>query len=355
MKIDNEKKYDFNDVLIKPKRSDLKSRNEVNLTRTIKFKHSDREWSGVPIMTSNMDTTGTFEMYKILSQHKIITVFHKFYTIQDFNNFFSQELPNPNYYSLSTGITEKDYENVKNLISHLNPYFLTIDVANGYNTQFIEFCKKVRQDYPKLTIFAGNVATGDMVQELIISAKVDVVKCGIGSGSVCSTRLKTGVGVPQLSVCIECSEVANGLDGQIISDGGCTLPGDISKAFGAGAHFVMLGGMLAGHDESGGDLVVLENGKKVKQFYGMSSEYAQNLHMGGMKKYRSSEGKIKQVPYRGDVNSTILDILGGIRSTGTYIGARRIKDFAKCTTFMLVNQQVNTVFDDDKYSILQTK
>ena len=352
MKIDNEKKYDFRDVLIKPKRSDLKSRSEVNLTRTIKFKHSGREWTGVPIMTSNMDTTGTFEMYQILSQHQIITVFHKFYSIEDFDKFFSgTTILNPNYYSLCTGITEKDYDNVKKLINHLNPYFLTIDVANGYNTQFIEFCKRVREDYPKLTIFAGNVATGDMVQELMISAKVDVVKCGIGSGSVCSTRLKTGVGVPQLSVCLECSEVANGLNGQIISDGGCTLPGDISKAFGAGAHFVMLGGMLAGHDESGGELLELPNGKRVKRFYGMSSEFAQNLHNGGMKKYRSSEGKIKQVPYRGPVNECILDILGGIRSTGTYIGARRIKDFAKCTTFMLVNQQVNPVFDDDKYSI----
>ena len=280
-------------------------------------------------------------MYNVLKEHKIITCLHKHYEFSD----FPQDLE-PNYYSISTGISEKDWVKAQILIEKLTPYFITIDVANGYSTSFVNFCKKLRDKYPEITIFAGNVATGDMVQELLLSAKVDVVKGGIGSGSVCSTRIKTGVGIPQLSVCINCSEVANGLNGHIISDGGCTIPGDISKAFGAGAHFVMLGGMLSGHDESGGELSIDAGGDKFKLFYGMSSKHAQDKHNGGMQKYRSSEGK---VPYKGSVETTILDTLGGMRSTGTYIGARRIKDFPKCCTFLKVEQQVNTVFDNIKF------
>jgi GMP reductase len=342
MKIDSGIYLDFRDVLIRPKRSNLSSRSQVDLEKTITFLHSRREWTGVPILSSNMDTTGTFEMYESLSSLKMITVFHKHYSLNDYLPYLDKL--NPNYYSISTGISESDWDKTKELINRLNPYFITIDVANGYCEKFIDFCKIVRNTYPKLTIFAGNVATGDMVQELLLSAKVDVVKCGIGSGSACSTRLKTGVGIPQLNTCIECSEVANGLNGHIVSDGGCTLPGDISKAFGAGAHFVMLGGMLSGHDESGGDLVE-ENGKQYKLFYGMSSQHAQNKYNGGMQKYRSSEGKVRKIQYRGPVLATMLDIMGGMRSTGTYIGANRLKDFPKCCTFLRVNQQVNTVFD----------
>tara|TARA_B100001248_G_C27393864_1_gene464160 strand:- start:1782 stop:2822 length:1041 start_codon:yes stop_codon:yes gene_type:complete len=344
MKIESGIFFDFKDVLIKPKRSDLSSRSEVDLEKTVTFLHSKRTWTGVPILTSNMDTTGTFEMYNEFSKHKMITIFHKHYSLDEYPDTLD-----PNYYSISTGTSNNDWEKTKLLINKLNPYFLTIDVANGYSSNFVNFCKKVRETYPELTIFAGNVATGDMVQELLLTAKVDVVKCGIGSGSVCSTRLKTGVGIPQLSVCIDCSEVANGLGGHIISDGGCTLPGDVSKAFGAGAHFTMLGGMLSGHDESSGDLITDAYGKKFKLFYGMSSQHAQDKFNGGMQKYRSSEGKVRRIPYRGPVEKTILDILGGMRSTGTYIGARRLKDFPKCTTFLEVRQQVNTIFDSANF------
>lgn len=349
MKIESNVLFDFNDVLIKPKRSDLSSRNEVDLIRTFNFKHAKKSWTGVPIMTSNMTTTGTFEMYSVLSKLKMITVFHKFYSIEDFKNF-QESLPekklDPNFYSLSTGINYQDYSNLKELIKYLNPFFLTIDVANGYSTKFVDFCKKIREEYPELVIIAGNVATGDMVQELLISARVDIVKCGIGSGSVCSTRLKTGVGVPQLSVSINCSEVANGLNGHIVSDGGCIHPGDLSKAFGSGAHFIMLGGILSGHDESGGDTITKDDGKIYKMFYGMSSEYAQDKFNGGMQNYRSSEGKVRYIPYKGSVKLTMEDILGGLRSTGTYIGAKRLKDFPKCTTFIRVNRQLNTVYDN---------
>ncbi len=345
MKIENDTKLDFSDVLIKPKRSNLYSRSQVNLERTFTFLHSKRKWTGIPLMVANMDTTGTFEMYNSLKEYKIITCLHKHYNLEDYPNNLD-----PNYYTITTGISDADRIKLDTLIDKLNPYFVVVDIANGYSDKFVLFCKKLRDDYPQLTIIAGNVATSDMVQELLITAKVDVVKCGIGGGSVCSTRLKTGVGIPQLSVCGDCSEVANGLDGHIVSDGGCKIPGDIAKAFGGGAHFVMLGGMMAGHTESGGELIE-DNGKQYKMFYGMSSEYAQDKHNGGMAKYRSSEGKVKRIPYKGDVNNTVDDILGGLRSTGTYMGASRLKDFPKCCTFVKVNRQVNEVYSNSEYEI----
>ena len=337
MKIELDTKFDFGDLLIKPKRSTLASRSEVDLEREIVFKHSGRRWKGVPILASNMDTTGTVAMYRVLSTYRMITCFHKH------DDAYPDDL-DPNYYALSTGIGERDWERVVRLVDSMHPYFLVIDVANGYCTAFVEFVRRVRSRYPALTLIVGNVATSDMVQELLLSAGADVVKCGIGSGSVCSTRLKTGVGVPQASVCMECAEVASGLDGHIVSDGGCCVPGDVAKAFGAGAHFVMLGGMLTGHDESGGELVAGDDGRQYKLFYGMSSSHAQDKHHGGMAAYRSSEGKVKKLPYRGPVEETINDLLGGLRSTGTYIGACRIKDFPKCTTFLQTQRQVNEVF-----------
>ena len=345
MKIENDIKLDFSDVLIKPKRSNLYSRNQVKLERTFTFLHSKRTWTGIPLMVANMDTTGTFEIYNILKEYKIITCLHKHYNVEDYPIDLD-----PNYYTLTTGISDDDRNKLDSLIQRINPYFVVVDIANGYSQKFVDFCTKLRNDYPDLTIIAGNVATTDMVQELLISARVDIVKCGIGGGSVCSTRLKTGVGIPQLSVCGECSEVANGLDGHIVSDGGCKVSGDISKAFGAGAHFVMMGGMMAGHDESGGEIIE-EDGIKYKMFYGMSSEYAQDKHNGGMAKYRSSEGKVKKIVYRGKISDTIDDILGGLRSTGTYMGAGRLKDFPKCCTFVKVNRQVNEVYSTKENDI----
>lgn len=356
MKIIQEPKLDFADVLLQPKRSDLASRNDVSLIRRIHFKHSKRVWEGVPILAANMDTVGTIEMYRQLSKYKMITCFHKFYSLEDFVPLHETGELDPNYYMFTTGTREQDWEKTKRMVDYFHPYFLMIDVANGYSTKFVEFCRRVREEYPDLTIFAGNVATGDMVQELLLYAQVDVVKCGIGSGALCITRTKTGVGVPQLSVCIECSETANGLGGHIVSDGGCTTSGDIAKAFCGGAHFVMLGGMLGGHDESGGEVIeerTTVDGQvkimKYKMIYGMSSEYAQQKHYGKMESYRSSEGKVRKIPYRGSVQATVQDILGGLRSCGTYIGSHRLKDFPKCTTFIRVNRILNHVFDTTQH------
>ena len=223
------------------------------------------------------------------------------------------------------------------------PKFICVDVANGYMLSLIDFCKKLREKYPNIIIIAGNVVTRELVEELIINGKVDIVKVGIGSGSVCTTRLQTGVGMPQLSAVLECADAAHGVGGHIISDGGITVPGDMAKAFGGGADFVMGGSIFSGHDESAGELIE-ENGKKYKLFYGMSSDTAMNKYSGGVAKYRSSEGKTVKVLYKGPVQDTIYSYLGGIRSTCTYIGARKLEDLPKCTTFILVQNQVNKIF-----------
>lgn len=346
MRIEYDIKLGFKDVMIRPKRSTLKSRSQVNLEREFKFLHSPIVWTGIPIMAANMDTVGTFEMARALSKKQLFTTIHKHYSISDWNVFASNLPENiENYIAVSTGISKQDSEILASIFK-FNPYlkFICIDVANGYSEHFADFVKKTRKLYPDKVIIAGNVVTGEMVEELLLSG-ADIVKVGIGPGSVCTTRIKTGVGYPQLSAIIECADAAHGLGGQIISDGGCSTPGDIAKAFGAGADFVMLGGMFSGHTESGGELIE-KQGKPYKKFYGMSSATAMEKHVGGVADYRASEGKTVEVPYKGDVENTLQDILGGLRSTCTYVGAQRLKELTKRTTFIRVNEQENRVFSE---------
>jgi len=346
MRIEYDLKLGFKDVMIRPKRSTLKSRSQVNLDREFKFLHSPFTWEGVPIMAANMDTVGTFEMAKVLASKKLFTALHKHYTIHEWNQFFATSPQGiENYIAISTGTGKKDSERLAEAFSY-NPKlkFICIDVANGYSEHFANFVKQTREHYPDKVIIAGNVVTGEMVEELLLSG-ADIVKVGIGPGSVCTTRVKTGVGYPQLSAIIECADAAHGLGGQIISDGGCTTPGDVAKAFGAGADFVMLGGMLAGHDQSGGEIIE-RNGKPYRKFYGMSSSTAMEKHIGGVAEYRASEGKTVEVPYRGNVETTLQDILGGLRSTCTYVGAQRLKELTKRTTFIRVAEQENRIYTE---------
>jgi GMP reductase len=344
MRIETDLKLGFKDVMIRPKRSTLKSRSEVSLERNFNFLHSTGSWTGIPIMAANMDTVGTFEMAVVLAKEKLFTAIHKHYSLQEWNDFLQNVSPDfYNYIAISTGTGKEDSVKIGAVIK-ANPLlkFICIDVANGYSEHFVQFLKQTRKQYPDKVIIAGNVVTGEMVEELLI-AGADIVKVGIGPGSVCTTRVKTGVGYPQLSAIIECADAAHGLGGHIISDGGCSIPGDVAKAFGAGSDFVMLGGMLAGHEESGGELIEI-SGQKFKQFYGMSSTTAMDKHVGGVAEYRASEGKTVHVPFKGQVINTVLDILGGLRSTCTYVGASRLKELTKRTTFIRVSEQENQVF-----------
>ena len=376
MIIENEIKLDYKDVLFRPKRSTLKSRQEVDLFRRIEFinaKGQDRNFYGIPIIASNMDGVGTFEMATELRKSGLMTCLVKTYTQNALVEYFDSESEAvSNYTIISIGATKEDFEKIKNVyeLTDGKVKYLCVDVANGYTEAFSHFIYSLRIQFPELIIMAGNVVTGDMTQELILNG-ADVVKCGIGPGSVCTTRIQTGVGFPQLSATIECADAAHGLGASIIADGGCTTPGCVSKALGGGADFVMLGGMFAGHDEGGGEVIEKEyitsqicdetnksqlfnSGseahrktkiKKSVQFYGMSSTLANEKHFGGLKDYRASEGKEVEIPYKGNIKTTIQDLLGSIRSTCTYIGARRLKAMPKCATFVRCSDTHNRVYE----------
>ena len=343
MHIDNTLRLDFKDVLIRPKRSTLISRSEVDITRDFKFLHAPVAYHGIPVIAANMDTTGTFEMAKALDPFMLSAALDKHYSEDELVKFFTElERKATAFYTL--GIGDDDWQKFQS-VNRKAPgavQYVCIDVANGYTERFVNFIKKVRDTYPDLVIMAGNVVTGDMTEELLLSG-ADIVKIGIGPGSVCLTRKMTGVGYPQLSAVIECADAAHGLGGRICADGGCTTSGDIAKAFGGGADFVMLGGMFAAHDECAGKTIT-KDGKTMKQFYGMSSEQAMEKWSGGVAKYRASEGKEVFLPSRGPVAGTVQEILGGLRSACTYVGARRLKELTLRTTFVRVTQQLNEVF-----------
>lgn len=351
MRIEEDLKLDFKDVLIRPKRSTLGSRKEVDLSREFTFKWSKRKYSGVPVIAANMDGVGTFEMAKAFRENgnNLTVALHKHYTLDQLTGFFDENGGESVWYSI--GIMDEDLEKLKKFLESKPQKEgrgidkICIDVANGYSERFVDFVRQMRDMLPDMTIMAGNVVTGEMVEELILSG-VDVVKVGIGPGSVCTTRKMTGVGYPQLSAIIECADAAHGLSGLVCSDGGCTVPGDIAKAFGAGADYVMLGGMLAGHNQSE-QQIVEDCGKKYLQFYGMSSSTAMEKHSGGVAEYRASEGKTVRIPFRGDVSPTLGDILGGLRSACTYVGAMKLKELSRRTTFIRVSQQLNNIFGSE--------
>ncbi|MBN3279916.1 GMPR2 reductase, partial [Polyodon spathula] len=427
-RVDADLKLDFKDVLLKPKRSSLKSRSEVALQRTFTFRNSKQTYTGIPIIAANMDTTGTFEMAQVLTKHTLFIAVQKHYSVEEWKKFAVNFPECLEHMAASSGSGKADLEKLCSILEAVPQIkYICLDVANGYSEHFVEFVKTVRGKFPTHTIMAGNVVTGEMVEELILSG-ADIIKVGIGPGSVCTTRIKTGVGYPQLSAVMECSDSAHGLKGHIISthhaatlelqrwrtmqlwaayrqahrclarpqgslDGGCSCPGDVAKAFGAGADFVMLGGMFAGHGQCAGE-VIEKNGKKMKLFYGMSSNTAMKKYVGGVAEYSgeppipvpyrasgeglivagnialqffvfhkqtvasplhlytpanksnpmASEGRTVEVPYRGDVENTIRDILGGLRSTCTYVGAAKLKELSQRTTFIRVTQQSSHMF-----------
>ena len=342
MRIEEEIKLDYSDVLFRPKRSTLKSRKDVDLNRKYTFKHSRLSWKGIPIIASNMDGVGEIDVAKKLSSHKLMTALTKQHDINQIGTIYKKNIFFDSI-ALSCGTSKDSYNRLNSILKKYPKFkFICIDVANGYSENFSNFVSEVRKKYPKKTIIAGNVVTADMTQELVLSG-ADIVKVGIGPGSVCTTRIQTGVGYPQLSAVMECADAAHGLGAHIIADGGCTCPGDVAKGFGAGADFVMLGGMLAGHKEGGGDIIE-ENGSKFIEFYGSSSEEANEKHYGGLANYRSSEGKKVKIQMKNSLDSTIRDILGGVRSSCTYVGASSLKQLSKCTTFVRVNNQYNDTF-----------
>jgi GMP reductase len=362
MRIEEEVKLDYQDVLLRPKRSTLTSRKDVTLERTFSFYHSPRKWTGVPIMTANMATCGTFEMAEILSRHKIITTFHKYYSVSDYEQFFAR-FTTPEaldtvaqYIAFTIGIRDEDIEKIRQmqeaqLMRHFA--FICIDVPNGYLERFTDVVRMIREQFPDHIIIAGNVVTNEMTEEIILSG-ADIVKVGIGPGSACTTRRMTGVGYPQLSAVIECADAAHGLNsgqgcGLIIADGGQQFPSCVAKAFAAGADFNMFGSMFSGFIESAGKIVE-KDGKQYKEYFGSSSNHAMETLYGKKDAHRASEGRYTLVPLKGSVNDFLQDLFGALRSTGTYIGAATLKEFSKRATFVRVNRQLNQSlerFDQD--------
>ena len=369
MRLEEDIKLDYKDVLIRPKRSTLKSRNQVTLQRKFEFRNyepdfdiGDDHYNGIPIMAANMDGVGTFAMADKLAEGEMFTCLVKTYGVDELIEYFMGPIERSECVAMSIGTSDSDYNKLFQVKKECDTRlkYVCMDIANGYSDHFAAHVRKVRKEFPDLVIIAGNVVTREMTEELIL-AGADIVKVGIGPGSVCTTRIQTGVGYPQLSAVIECADAAHGLGGHIIADGGCTCPGDVAKAFAAGADFVMLGGMLAGHDEGGGEVIekfyktnelvegswdkhVIER-KQFVEFYGMSSKSANEKHFGGLKDYRSSEGRTVLVPYRGEVAATVQEILGGVRSTCTYAGAKTIKQLPKCATFIRCTQTHNSVYE----------
>ena len=342
MRIEDDIKLTFDDVLIRPKRSTLVSRSEVVLERDFKFKHTNATWTGVPIFSANMDTTGTFETAVTLQKHKMLTAIHKFYTLEEWKKNIDNL--DPEYISVTVGQSQEDLQLGKEIFELNNDIkYLCIDVANGYREDFVNSVKNYRATFPEKIIIAGNVATREMTEALIL-AGADIVKIGIGPGSVCTTRSVAGVGYPQLSSISECSDAAHGLGGHVMADGGGKYPGDVSKAFGAGADYVMLGGMFAGHKESGGELVTDDDGEQYKDFYGMSSTKAQQTYYGDLAELRAAEGKKVRLKYKGELDGTVQGILGGMRSACSYVGAKKLKDLPKSTTFIRVTQTTNEIY-----------
>ena len=363
MRIIEDVKLDFKDVLFVPKRSTLKSRKEVDLCRTYQFKHSRLSWTGIPIIAANMDGIGTFGVHEVLSQYKLLTAAVKHYDLQSWS---SNTIQNRGYIVPSIGTSPEDLQQLIQILTlHPGINFVCVDVANGYTTHFLRFIEHLRCEldgfHRPVTIMAGNVVTPEITEELILTG-VDIVKVGIGPGAQCTTRIQTGVGYPQLSSIIECADAAHGLGGHIIADGGCTSPGDVAKAFGANADFVMLGSMFAGHVEAGGEIITEYHStgkylvdsagnftpdiaeKKLVKFYGMSSKTAQQKH-NGFKEYRASEGRTTMVPFKGNIEHTVQEILGGLRSCCTYVGASTLKDLSKRTTFVRVKETHNKSYE----------
>ena len=354
-------KLDYDDVLIMPGRSTVSSRKLVSLETEVEFRDRTARFCGVPIMAANMDGVGTFEVADKLRRRKLFTCLTKFHEADELIEFFSGDEERCNHCAPTIGISEEDWTRFVRVAEGLGSRlrYACLDVANGYTERFVDCVARFRKQYPGIVLIAGNVVTPEQTVRLI-EAGADIVKVGIGGGSVCETRIKTGVGYPQFSVIVECVHAARRIGARIAADGGCSSPGDVAKALAAGADFVMLGGMFAGHAEGGGTIInryfrseevdkdgnPLTDMRQFVEFYGMSSKTANDKHFGGLQNYRSSEGRTVLLPLKPSLDETVSDLLGGIRSTCSYVGARSLAELPEKASFVRCSNTHNRVFED---------
>ena len=372
MQIIDSVQLDFSDVLIKPRRSSIDSRSKVDITRNYKFKWCPYTIKGTGIMQANMGTIGNFDVSKKMLDNGLFACLHKYHNVEDLIEFYTDLIDRGDdtwmRCLLAIGLRDNGIEKLRTLNEKLGVQVgIKFDVPNGYIPQVKEKVINLRKEFPDMFIMVGNVVTGDITEDLILSG-ADCVAVGIGPGGQCLTREQTGCGRPQLSAIIECADAAHQVGGMVCGDGGITCPGDLGKAFGAGADFIMIGSMFAGTLEADGDIISkwIFNGeyepaadgsgfephlelKEFKQFYGMSSTLAQEKFGNGKPKYRASEGRVTIVPYVGSIDGVIEELLGGLRSTMTFLGAWKLKNIPKQCTFYKVHNQLNRTYE--KYTI----
>ncbi len=364
--IHDEIKLDYGNVLLVPgTRTNVTSRKLVNLNCRISFNHNEKTvYEGIPIMAANMDGVGSFAMADALIRHRIFTCLAKMHSEENLIKFFSEDSLRRDYCAITVGLRHMDREKFKSVNQNAGPIkFACLDVANGHTQRFVSFLEEFRSEFPEVVIIAGNVVTPEQT-EILVKAGADLVKIGIGGGSVCETRIKTGVGYPQFSAVVECGHAAREAGAHIVADGGCTCPGDVAKALAAGSAFVMLGGMFAGHKEGGGRVVtrrfntgeITDEGKAILQenkyveFYGMSSQIANNKHFDGLQPWKTSEGREVLLPFKPSIDETVQDMLGGLRSACTYLGAGNLQDLPQAAKFVQCHDTHNRVFEDSPIS-----
>lgn len=315
----------FDDVLLLPNYNHWDSRRLVDITSTDK---TGRFSLAMPIMSANMDTITGAEMAKFMHSKGGIGVLHRFMDIHTNEKIF-RSVHCPVF--VSVGCAEHEYERIEALRDAGAEYFC-VDVAHAHSKILGKALKRFRQMLPNSFIMAGNVATYAGA-DYLVSLGADIVKVGIGGGSVCTTRIKTGFGVPSLKAIKDCSRINR----SIVADGGIRMSGDIVKALAFGADFVMVGGMLAGTKPTPGKVVTNSNGQKVKLYRGMASKEAQEDFMGPLTGWKTAEGVSIEVPYREDEDLIIHDIIGGLRSGLTYGGANSIKELQRKLDYVVIS------------------
>lgn len=314
----------FDDVLLTPCKSEVKSRRDPSLRTQITKRHA----FDIPIVSANMDTVTETEM--ALAMHRLggLGILHRF-APPPTQVGFVETLKDAGVpvIAASIGVNEEDRERARQLL-RAGVAILTIDIAHGHSAAMLDTMKALKDLSPDVELIVGNVATPEAAEELIEHG-AGAIKVGIGPGSMCTTRIITGCGVPQLTAIAQCAEVGHRHQVPIIADGGLRTSGDIVKALAAGASSVMLGSMLSGTLETPGEI---KNGKK--QYRGMASKAAQVSWRGGVPEGMAPEGESHQVSIKGHVRDVILEITGGIRSGMSYLNATSLPEIARHARFM---------------------
>ena len=321
--------FTFDDVLLKPKYSIMGSRRNTNVSTTLNSRLSLR----LPIVSANMDTVTGPEMARTIAGLGGLAILHRFCSVEDNVNYFLDAVRDSSVdrklVGVSIGISRDEATERAKALANAGATTFCIDIAHGAQSKAVSQYRWLRESYPDAFIIVGNFGTAESIRDFKVqcgnTTHPDVFKIGIGPGAACETRVKTGVGVPQLYAVWECAQ-----EHAVIADGGCRTPGDVCKALAAGAQAVMMGSMLAGTRESPGQVTHREDGRKYKRYAGSAAGgYAEG--------WKTSEGAEFYIPYKGSVIPIVRDIEGGLRSSMTYLNAGTLKEYTENAEFIRVS------------------